>query len=198
MGCIDRIHNYLTVPSRDPQVRGSSQILQTQTTLGNSATEFELSESIGTRGTYSVLIEGASISPSPDSDLAIRTLDAEFARGSVNAIIGPGGSGKTTLLKGILGELPCKEGVISVNDQKIAYCSQTPWLPNTTIKEAICGGSEFEEAWYSTVFASCLLVEDVERFEDHHQSLIGSQGISLSGGQRQRIVSTPLLCTTCI
>lgn len=110
--------------------------------------------------------------------------------GSLVICIGPVGSGKTTLLKTILGELGCLSGSVSIRPSKVSYCSQDPWLPNTTIKKSITGISdhEIDEKWYKTVLYLCCLDEDICRWPDGDQSEIGSKGLALSGGQKQRVV----------
>src|SRR3569833_1608643 len=62
-------------------------------------------------------------------------------------VIGPVGCGKTTLLKMILGEAPYEgnEGLVGVISRRIAFAAQTPWLPDTTIQQAIAGPSELED-----------------------------------------------------
>ncbi len=44
-------------------------------------------------------------------------------------------------------------------DKRIAYCSQTPWLPNTTIRKAVtrCEDDMVDEAWYKSCLRACAL-----------------------------------------
>lgn len=70
-----------------------------------------------------------------------------------------------------------------------AYCSQTPWLCNGTIKETIVGQSDYDEAWYKRVVSVCALKTDLESIGGGDASVVGSQGSTLSGGQKQRLVS---------
>lgn len=66
-------------------------------------------------------------------------------------LIGPVGCGKSTLLKAILGELPVSNGIIEVASLDIAYCDQTPWIINGTLKDNIVAFSTFESEWYNMV-----------------------------------------------
>jgi len=103
-------------------------------------------------------------------------------------VLGPVGCGKSTLLKAVLGELPLVEGLIERNYKGVAYCDQTPWLPNDTIRNIITAGSEFNEEWYRRVISSCELEMDIASWPMGDQTLVGTKGISMSGGQKQRMV----------
>ena len=97
-------------------------------------------------------------------------------------------AGKSTFLKVLLGEVASTRGFVFAGIKKIGYCAQDTWLPNSTIREAIVGGAEFDEAWFTTIVESCALDEDVRRLSNGVQRVVGSKGSSLSGGQRQRLV----------
>ena len=139
-----------------------------------------------------VIVERANIKPSPNSELALRDISFNAAKGSLTMIIGVVGSGKSTLLKAILGELPCESGHVQVASKRMAYCSQSTWLQNASVQQIVCGDSEdvsFDREWYSTVMHACALDEDVLHMPDGDDTIIGSKGITLSGGQKQRLVS---------
>jgi ATP-binding cassette subfamily C (CFTR/MRP) protein 1 len=124
-------------------------------------------------------------------DVAI-VKDASFAiqYSQLTAITGPNASGKSTLLKVLLGELPLISGCIRINNNEIAYCDQTPWLPNCTIQECILGFGVFDAQLYGSVVYACALDEDFKQMDKGDYTKIGSKGATkLSGGQRQRIVS---------
>lgn len=71
----------------------------------------------------------------------------------------------------------------------MAYCSQTPWIYEGTIRDNIVGCSELDNPWYQSVLRCCDLDEDIGRMPDGDAAAVGSGGSKLSGGQRQRIVS---------
>ena len=112
--------------------------------------------------------------------------------GSLVIVSGPVGSGKSTLLRAILGEIPPVRGSIQLASRRVAYCAQSPWLPNGSIKQAICGmdGGQGDPLWYQRVVESCCLSHDLELLPEGDETQIGSGGLKLSGGQRQRVVST--------
>jgi ATP-binding cassette subfamily C (CFTR/MRP) protein 1 len=125
------------------------------------------------------------------SDLVLQDVSFRIQPGSINMVVGVVGSGKSTLLKTALGEIQCSSGSISVASQQIAYCSQTPWLPNATIREIVRGHRQNEnddQAWYSTVMHNCAIAEDILQLPNRDETLIGSRGVTLSGGQKQRLV----------
>ena len=138
----------------------------------------------------SICVQEACIRPSPDSSFSLQSISFKTKPGTLNIIVGPVGSGKSTLLKAILGELKCEQGTIRVNSTKMAYCSQTTWLPNATIRQIVCGGLELDidQSWYDTVIHACALNEDILQLERGHDTLIGSRGVTLSRGQKQRLV----------
>jgi ATP-binding cassette subfamily C (CFTR/MRP) protein 1 len=102
---------------------------------------------------------------------------------------GPVGCGKSTLLKAILGEVHPKSGRISISTPHVGYCSQNPWLQNTTLRKNIIGTTAFEETWYRRVIDDCNLGLDIAQMPDGDETLLGSRGMSVSGGQKHRIVS---------
>ncbi len=115
-------------------------------------------------------------------------INIKVPRTKLTMIVGPVGSGKSTLLKGMLGELPLTRGVVELSSLRLAFCDQTPWHMNGTIRESIVGASKFDERWYKSVLRGCALNEDLRQVANGDQTKIGSKGITLSGGQSQRIV----------
>ncbi|KAK3394647.1 ABC transporter type 1, transmembrane domain-containing protein [Podospora didyma] len=118
-------------------------------------------------------------------------LNMEVLQGMVVACSGPVGGGKTVLVRTILGEIiPLATGMIKLSTRRVAYCAQTPWLPNQTIKQIIYGPAmdlDANPAWYTTVIRACCLEQDLAIVPGGDGTLVGGQGINLSGGQRQRM-----------
>lgn len=137
-----------------------------------------------------VRIENIDVKPASDAETVLHGISFDIERGSLVFIAGPVGAGKSTLLKAILGEIPCEKGSICVTTTRMAYCSQTPWLPNCTVQKAIIGPAAdlvIDERWYQAVIHACALDFDISVMPDGDQSVIGNNGITLSGGQKQRI-----------
>ncbi|KAJ6139789.1 ABC transporter integral membrane type 1 [Penicillium samsonianum] len=176
MGCFQRIHEYMvSEPMKDSRIGKKNLALFT-----SDKTEPEVA----------IALDSVTVFPSEKAtSTALTDVSFKVTSGSLVIVIGPVGSGKTTLLKTIIGELGCLSGAVSIRSTRGSYCSQNPWLLNTTIKKSITGISDHEvdEKWYKTVIYSCCLDEDIRRWPDGDQSEIGSKGLALSGGQKQRV-----------
>lgn len=110
--------------------------------------------------------------------------------GSLTMIVGPIGSGKSSLLKAILGETSSTGGKVSLSTPSIAFCDQTPWVMNATIRDNIVAESgHFEDKWFDTVVEACDLTQDFSRLPEGIATVVGDKGVKLSGGQKQRLVS---------
>jgi ABC-type transport system involved in cytochrome bd biosynthesis fused ATPase/permease subunit len=126
----------------------------------------------------------------PGADEPVIDVDAWNIRlGKFHCVLGPVGCGKSTLLKAVLGELSDFQGTVSIASSGVAYCAQSPWIPNLTIRAVILNGASLDEVWYNTVLRACALTPDMAVWPKGDQSLAGSKGISLSGGQKTRLVS---------
>ncbi|KAG0023260.1 hypothetical protein BGZ81_008188 [Podila clonocystis] len=129
----------------------------------------------------------------------LKDITLEFPVGKLSVIVGATGSGKSALLLALLGELERVEGnmylprldygpVASKNrGSGIAYVAQTAWLQNSTIRDNILFGREFDQDRYDAVVEGCALTTDFEILEAGDATEIGEQGITLSGGQKQRV-----------
>lgn len=111
----------------------------------------------------------------------------QFRTGTLNMLIGRVGGGKTSLLKAIAGEFPLTQGTLTIQAHSMAYCEQTPWLLNISIRDNITRPYEFDEMWLSTVLKACALDQDISLFPKGDQSIVGTGGVALSGGQRSRM-----------
>lgn len=130
----------------------------------------------------------ADCSWTEDSDVVLRGLTVKIHRG-ITTIIGPVASGKSTLLASIVGEAVKRSGTVTTSISRTAFCSQTPWIMNSTVRHNIIGGLDFDQKWYNFTLWACCLQQDLEALPDGDMSEAGSNGSSLSGGQRQRVVS---------
>lgn len=161
----------------------------------------------GERSASSPLIgfENASFSwnSSSDKDFKLKNLSISFKPGKLNIIIGPTGSGKTSLLLALLGEMDLTAGLVFLPGiiprddlvvdprtgltESVAYCSQSAWLLNDTIKNNIIFATPFSQERYDKVIAACGLSRDLQILAAGDQTEIGEKGITLSGGQKQRV-----------
>lgn len=88
---------------------------------------------------FAAQLVGVSTKPLDSGHQLFHSLNADFPTKELSVIIGPVGSGKSTMLKLLLGEVDVTRGQIPIDKTTIAYCNQTPWLENKSIKENIVG-----------------------------------------------------------
>ncbi|WFD29240.1 hypothetical protein MSPP1_000247 [Malassezia sp. CBS 17886] len=143
-----------------------------------------------------------SAAPADDA-FVLRDLNCAFPAGALSVVVGPVGCGKTSLLLALLGEiarlqgsthLPCpiSRSLVMPDPtthlaEATAYCSQSPWLLGTTVRENILFGAAFDEARYGEVLRACALEPDLQILEYNDETEVGEKGTALSGGQKARI-----------
>tara|TARA_B100000767_G_scaffold271317_1_gene296687 strand:+ start:5025 stop:6779 length:1755 start_codon:yes stop_codon:yes gene_type:complete len=131
---------------------------------------------------------------------AIHKVSFKLNPGKTLGIIGKTGSGKSTLLDLInrlydvnegeilIDNIPIKNYVLSGIRSEIGYVPQNPFLFSETIESNIRFGkqdADFEKI--KSAAKNAKVSEDIERFKDKYQTLLGERGVTLSGGQIQRI-----------
>ena len=121
-----------------------------------------------------------------DDELVLQDINFTVEKGKLTVITGPVGSGKSTLLSAIAGEVPDRNEAITYKGT-VVYVPQIPWIFSGTIRENILFGEQYEEAKYNRVIEACALTQDIEKFPDCDQTIVGERGVVLSGGQRARV-----------
>ena len=135
----------------------------------------------------------------PDTDiLSLKGVDIKVSKGQVLGVVGVIGSGKTTLAQMLLrfydpiagnlfiGSHPIKNIPLKKLRDSVGYVSQDPFLFSTSIRENILLGRDVGLDLEEIVRVT-RLKDDIERFPDGLDTLIGERGVSLSGGQKQRV-----------
>ncbi|OAA63926.1 ABC transporter, transmembrane domain, type 1 [Cordyceps fumosorosea ARSEF 2679] len=201
LGCIDRIQGFLLSKPREDsrrllgaqdvshdlnsvhsEARGDASGIELQPRLANSVK--------GSTEILAVQFKDVFARPAGADKTVLQDVSFSVVSGSIAAVVGSVASGKSTLLRSILGEAELERGTVSVRDQSVAYCSQSPWLPDTTIKKSICGpfrDAGIDTELYDEVIDACALKHDIALLSDGDNTKIGSGGGILSGGQRQRV-----------
>ncbi|KAJ5806538.1 uncharacterized protein N7503_004140 [Penicillium pulvis] len=194
MGCLNRIQDFLKNPGR-LEKRHLAQSLSSHSILTSSISAIELSslpESLPTQKEVVLSLRNVQFGWKPSSRRSIQGITLSFEAsptGTVIILVGPVGCGKSTFLKGLAGETPVLEGELFIKYPDLAFCDETPWLSNTSIRSNIAGDdpSSFDPDWYRTVISACALDLDLEKMPAGDETSVGSKGSRLSGGQRQRI-----------
>ncbi|KAK6194101.1 hypothetical protein LQW54_011786 [Pestalotiopsis sp. IQ-011] len=160
LGCFDRIEAYLNQPANEASQRDP----QGQASRGwEKGHDFELND-------VCIELEGKEV---------VHNFTHSFPAGSISLIVGPSGSGKSTILNAMLAELPLKSGMISAPSSSVAYCSQEPWVQNSSMRDAICGEALWEQHWYNEVIQACF---------PNDPSEMPGDGTQMSEGQRKKLV----------
>ncbi|CAD8154665.1 unnamed protein product [Paramecium octaurelia] len=120
-------------------------------------------------------------------DFSLKIKNLQIKKQTLNFIVGPIGSGKSTLFNVILNELQDMKEKSKQIGGTISFCSQNSWIQNQTIRQNICFGQEYNQQLFTKVIELCQLNEDIQKFENFDQYLVGPDGNNLSGGQKQRI-----------
>lgn len=135
-----------------------------------------------------------------DTSAALKNVHFELKRGQTLGIVGKTGSGKTAILKLLLREFEGYEGNIQFGDLKIndykklrlreaiGYVPQDHFLFSSSVYTNIAFANptvNYEDVERSAKLAH--IHEDILRFTDGYETIVGERGVSLSGGQKQRI-----------
>lgn len=131
---------------------------------------------------------------------ALQGLHFTIEKGQTLGIIGNTGSGKTTLLE-LIGRLyDTTKGKIEIDDNNITslnlhdlrlaigYVPQDPFLFSESIKDNIRFGNHKASDQDVVLAAKKAVVHDnIIKFRNGYDTVLGERGITLSGGQKQRI-----------
>lgn len=158
-------------------------------TIDSSRTELEMSlqSPISAQKTLFSFKDAEIAWAQEDSESVLHGIEFDITPG-FTAIMGPVAAGKSTLLAAIIGETVLVQGSASESLTSVAFCSQTPWITDESIRRNITGDLELDEKWYNFTVNTCCLRKDLDRLPKGDETHCGSNGASLSGGQRQRVV----------
>ncbi|GME67311.1 unnamed protein product [[Candida] boidinii] len=147
-----------------------------------------------------------------ESEFKLKNINIDFKVSKLNIIVGATGCGKSSLLLALLGEMDKLSGEVYLNGitprdelvpnpatgltESVAYCAQSAWLLNDTIRENILFASPYKEDRYKAVIHACGLERDLEILDNGDETEVGEKGITLSGGQKQRVSLARALYST--
>jgi ATP-binding cassette subfamily C (CFTR/MRP) protein 1 len=157
----------------------------------------------GTNNKLDIEIDAADLSVKESDPEILKNISLELQAGTLIAVVGEVGSGKSSLLSAILGEMEAFHGTkvyipkgqdyhSNDNDEDrdsafTAFCTQTPWVVNDTLKGNIVFGRPLDSARYDQVVHACALTDDLAILPAGDMTEIGEHGINLSGGQKARV-----------
>ena len=139
----------------------------------------------GNRG--EVGMQDASFGYRQAGEPVLKGLTWRCGKGEFVAVVGKVGSGKSSLLKAIIGEMSLLSGTYTTSGSLSYSGSIDSWILNTTVRENITIGREFNEARYNSVLEACALLPDLKALPAGDMTEIGERGINLSGGQKARV-----------
>ncbi|MEX1216095.1 ABC transporter ATP-binding protein, partial [Saccharospirillum sp.] len=139
----------------------------------------------------------------PEQDtLTLKNISFDIMPGEKVGVLGSIGAGKTTLVNCINHHLDIPEGHIFWGEDDIARLprrqwrgtvrtiTQEPYLFSDTVEANVRFGTDeqpVDKYQVDEVLALSQLSDDVSRFQEGDQTLVGEKGIMLSGGQKQRL-----------
>ncbi len=147
-----------------------------------------------------VKYENVSLSYGEESKPVLKNIDFSLKAGESAGFVGAVGSGKSSIVN-LLPRLfdPAQGRILidgrDINDipgrdlrRKIAVVPQDQFLFSTTIKENIAfGKADADLDEIRKAAETACLDEEIEKFPDGYETVLGERGISLSGGQKQRL-----------
>lgn len=130
----------------------------------------------------------------------LRNVDFEVKNGQFIGIVGTVGSGKSTLVKVISKLYPVESGKVFINGidinqlhsrdirRLISYVPQETFLFSDSVSQNVAFGMEKYDIEKVKEMAKLAAVdEDIERFPEKYETMVGQRGVMLSGGQKQRL-----------
>ncbi|SCT08933.1 peptidase domain-containing ABC transporter [Staphylococcus caeli] len=144
-------------------------------------------------------IKNLNFSYTPESPLAIKSINLSVKEGETIALVGMSGSGKTTLGKLISTLFEPSSGVVlygGVEKEKynidnlrshISYIPQEAHLHNRTILENLKLGCNYNEHEIIKRCQSMPFLDFINSLPMGYNTVVSEMGANLSGGQRQRI-----------
>jgi ATP-binding cassette subfamily B protein len=164
--------------------------------------ERSLAETTENSGAKTLTVKNLSYQYADADEPVLKNVSFSIEPGKKVGILGSIGSGKSTLVNCINHHLDVEEGNLFWGDEDVTLMprqswrshlktiTQEPYLFSDTIEENIRFGSgerNMEKHDVDEVIKLSQLQDDVARFEQGDQTIVGEKGIMLSGGQKQRL-----------
>lgn len=120
------------------------------------------------------------------ADIELNYITFSYDGPQLVALTGPpeAGAGTSLVFEAILKEVPLTRGRI-VQNGKLAYVGQKPWIFSGTVRENIVFGEPYRNERFLTVLKACKLDETIGCLPNGDMTIIGDDGIKLTLGQRE-------------
>ncbi|MGK7880142.1 MAG: ABC transporter ATP-binding protein [Crocosphaera sp.] len=171
-------------------------IFTTEPKIKNSVNSFALSiESIEGK----IIARNLNYTYPGERKPAIQDINFVIEPGETIAVVGSIGSGKTTLANSLTRLLDIEQEQLFIDGYDItelklnnlrniiAYVPQDSFLFSTTILNNLRYGDPFKEQFETEISAKQAEIHnEILKFPQQYETIVGERGITLSGGQRQR------------
>jgi len=178
LACFERIQKYWLLEERSDYRLLKSEI--SSSTAPNESiisqqndVEMKVLESPDKDPPMFSIVDG-SFGYSTEDQAILSDINIECRRGVFTILLGPMGSGKSTLLKALLGETKCFKGFVSLSTSSISYCGQDSWISNSSLRDNILSGLEYDETLYQKVINACGLVADITQLPQGDMTKLGN------------------------
>lgn len=133
-------------------------------------------------------------------EISLSDITFSLKEGQTLGIVGKTGSGKSTLIRLLQREYDLDDGTITIGDRSLqtysldrlkegfGHVPQDHFLFSATIADNVAFAKP--TASIREIINSCQLAqihEDIVRFPQGYETIVGERGVTLSGGQKQRI-----------
>ncbi|KAI7338183.1 multidrug resistance-like protein [Hortaea werneckii] len=194
LACLGRIQDLLEAPSSSrnnlensidslSSQQNDQGIRRSTSVHGHETFDLEMRNISSTAMHASAVVEAcaAGISWAQRSEPVLRNVSFQLLPSQLLVVSGPVGCGKSTLLRAIIGEAHIVKGNLTAQSDSVAFCDQSAWLREGSIKGNIVNDSEYNHAWYESVIDACELSVDIASFTEGENFAVSSQGQALSG-----------------
>lgn len=133
-----------------------------------------------------------------EDNIILKDINLQIRKGEKIAIIGENGSGKSILAKTLLGYYDYTGNIYIGNinlkriskkqiREYISLVTEEPFIFSGTIYDNICLYKDIEKKKLDEATKTANIYDEIQKFRNNYQAVVGERGITLSGGQKQRI-----------
>ena len=131
--------------------------------------------------------------------IELKSQGVTINKGQIIGLVGPIGSGKSILAKTIMRLHDCDEAEIFIDNidikklkidslrKIINIVPQETFLFSTSIAENIAYGVDISQEEIEKFAKAACFDQEIPKFDNGYETVVGERGITLSGGQRQRV-----------